>query len=190
MMVCVALRHFQNEVLRQRHARGFPHLRLRRQAAAITDVVVDRVVKKNRLLGDDADLGAQGIEFDVANVVAVDGDAPLGNVEEARNQAGQGGLAGPAGAHQRHHLALANMQVDVAQQGDPVLVVELHLFEGNLLLEGRQTDGPGFVHHFRFGVQVMEHLFGGAEGLLVRVADARQPLHRFVGFQQRVKGSR
>ena len=48
----------------------------------------------------------------------------------------------------------------------------------------------GFVHHFRFGVQVVENLFGGAQSLLVRVADARQPLHRLVGFQQRVKESR
>ena len=36
----------------------------------------------------------------------------------------------------------------------------------------------------------MKDLLGGAERLLVGVADARQPFHRLVGFQQRDKGSR
>ena len=45
--------------------------------------------------------------------------------------------------------------------------------EGDLTLEGRQSNGPGLVHHIRFGIQVMENLFGGAQSLLVRVADAR-----------------
>src|SRR5208282_5654548 len=112
--------------------------------------------------GDDADLGAEGIDLDVANVVAINGDAPLGNIEKARNQAGQGGLAGPARSHDGHHFAFADMQVDVPQQGDPVLVIELYLFEGNLALERWQFEGAGLVGHLGRRVQIMENLFGGA----------------------------
>ena len=44
------------------------------------------------------------------------GDAPLGGVVEAGQQVGDGGLAGAAGAHQRHQLARLDLEGDVAQR--------------------------------------------------------------------------
>ena len=46
---------------------------------------------------------------------------------------------------------------------------------------------PGLSTISGSGVQVLENLLGGTNRLLVGVADARQPLHRFVRFQQRIE---
>ena len=51
----------------------------------------------------------------VADVDAVDGDASLRHVVEAQDQVGERALAAAAHADQRHHLAAADLQVDVAQ---------------------------------------------------------------------------
>jgi len=71
----IALRHFLNESSARPHA---PPRALASPlaSAAITDVVVDGVIKKDRLLVTMPIWGAQGIELNVANVAAVDGDAP------------------------------------------------------------------------------------------------------------------
>ena len=52
------------------------HAVARGGGVAIGDVVVDRVIEQHRVLRHDADGAAQARLGDVADVLAVDGDAP------------------------------------------------------------------------------------------------------------------
>ena len=72
----VALRHFLNEFLASATRAASRTCVSVGQAAAVTNIVVDRVVKENRFLRDDADLGAQRLKLNVANVVAVNAIGP------------------------------------------------------------------------------------------------------------------
>src|ERR1700757_3641189 len=77
---------FADEVMRQGGAgRGLDQL-LRDVRLPIGNVVANRIVKKHRVLGHDADLRAQGMQRDVADVLAVDEQASRGDIEEARDQ--------------------------------------------------------------------------------------------------------
>jgi len=82
---------------------------------AVGDVVAHRVVEEDGLLRDLGNIAAQRAQREVAQVVAVDENAAAGNVEEARNQVGESGLACAAGAYQRQHFAGAQLKIDVVQ---------------------------------------------------------------------------
>src|ERR1039458_2293553 len=82
---------------------------------AVGDVVAHRIVEENRLLRDLGDLAAQRTQRELAQVASVDENAAAGDVEEARNQVCQRGLAGATGADQRQHLAGAQLKIDVVQ---------------------------------------------------------------------------
>ena len=73
--------------------------------------------------------------------------APAGDVVEARHQVGQGGLAGAARAHQRHHLAGLHFQVEVLnlEAVGRAGIAERHVLEDDAALEARPACGaPGF----------------------------------------------
>ena len=55
----IALRHFHDEIVGQRHPRRFHNFRLILGLSTVADVVEDRVVKQDGLLGDHTDLSAQ-----------------------------------------------------------------------------------------------------------------------------------
>ena len=77
------------------------------------DVVADVPGEEERLLRNDAQLPAQRFDRDVAQVVAVDGDAALGGVVEPRDELGDGRLPGTRRADERHRLPRRDVQVDV-----------------------------------------------------------------------------
>ena len=82
---------------------------------AIGNVVADSIVEENCLLGDVADLAAEGSQADIAQVMSIDLDAACGNVKEAGDQVNQRRLAGAAGTYQRDYFAPRDHQVDVLQ---------------------------------------------------------------------------
>ena len=86
--------------------------------AGVEQVGPHRVVEQVGLLGHHADLLRQRLQGDVAQVVAVDGDAALGGVVEPGQQVGDGGLARAAGADQRGQLpgAISNERSRSAQR--------------------------------------------------------------------------
>ena len=86
-----------------------------RPGGAVRDVVAHRVVEENRLLAHDAGERAQRRELDLARVDAVEGDAAVGRLVEARNQIHQRALPRPARADQRDDLAAPRDEADVAQ---------------------------------------------------------------------------
>src|SRR3970040_338032 len=80
--------------------RGGGDLRRRGLRPAEGDVVADGAGEEGRILQHDADLRAQRLERDRAQVVAIDGNAPLARVVEARQQVDDGCLARAGGAQQ------------------------------------------------------------------------------------------
>ncbi len=74
---------------------------------AVADVVAHRAVKQRGVLGDHADVVAQALLGDVADVLTVDQDASALQVVEAQQQIDQRRLAGARAADQPHPLARA-----------------------------------------------------------------------------------
>ena len=64
--------------------------------AGIQQVGADGIVEQVRFLGHHADLRAERIERDLAQIHAVQQNAPAGRVVQARDQVGEGGFACPA----------------------------------------------------------------------------------------------
>ena len=109
--------------------------------------------KRNGILGDDADLPAQRAAGDVADVDAVDEDAALGRVVEARHERGERRLAGAGVADQRHRPARREHEVDLLEHGPVGRVAEGDAVEADLARAGRQlaragavVDALGLVH--------------------------------------------
>ncbi len=101
-----------DEVVSQRRLGGRDHPAQRDIRLAIGDVVADRIVEENRLLGYVANLGTERSQADIPQVMSVDANAASGDIEEAWDQVHQSGLAGAAGTDQRNHLAPRDHQVD------------------------------------------------------------------------------
>ena len=89
----------------QRGLGGVDHPLLGNIRLAVSDVVAHRVVEEDCLLGHLADLSAQGVKADVAQVMAVDHNANRGDIKKAWNQVDEGSLPCAAGADERDHFA-------------------------------------------------------------------------------------
>src|SRR5918995_4951330 len=72
---------------------------------AVGDVLLDGGAEQDRVLEDDPDLLAQGLELEVLYVSPIDPDGAASGLVQAEDQAGQGRLAGSRSADQRHPLA-------------------------------------------------------------------------------------
>src|SRR5918997_4399727 len=72
---------------------------------AVGDVLLDGGAEENRVLEDDPDLLAQGLELVVLYVSSIDPDGAASGFVEAKDQADEGRLAGSRSADQRHPLA-------------------------------------------------------------------------------------
>src|SRR5690606_8609277 len=98
------------------------------------DVAPYRAVQQRGVLGDHADMSAQGVLTDLGNILPVDQDpAPL-HVMETQQQIDQGGLACSRTADQTDALTRADMQVEVLQHAAALVVVEADLLEANFSL--------------------------------------------------------
>ncbi len=76
-----------------RRARSRLHLLIRRVNAPIADVVADGFIEQHGILGHDAQLAAQRVLGDGGDVLVVNADLPILDVEEAVQEAEDGGLA-------------------------------------------------------------------------------------------------
>ena len=92
--------------------------RARGRRPAVGDVVGERAGEQERLLrAPSRSARAALARVTVAHVVAVDEHAPVGDVVEARDEAGDGGLAGAGLADERHRLPGRHLEADVAEDG-------------------------------------------------------------------------
>ena len=112
----IAIGQLGDEVVDVGGAAGGLQFGLRRIGPGIEQVGADGVVEEVGLLGHHADIGRQGGQRDVAQIVAVQRDPALGRIVQARQQIGDGRLARAAGADQRHQLARLDLKADVAQR--------------------------------------------------------------------------
>ena len=91
------------------------HLVVGGAGAGEADVLEDRAVEQEPLLGHDDDPLAQRPLGGVAEVDAGVAHGALGGVVEPGDELGQGGLAGAGGADEREALADRDVEVDVAR---------------------------------------------------------------------------
>ena len=110
--------------------------------------------EQRRLLERHRHDAAQFVEGQVTHVASADGDRPAGDVVEAGDQCGQRRLAGAGRAHERHGLAVADLQVDAVQHVvGRVRVPEPHVVEpndrvGHPIVGHRRVDDRGIgVEH-------------------------------------------
>ncbi len=104
-----------DEVVRAGHGGRAADVVVGGVGAAVRDVGPHGVGEEERVLEHDADLVADGVEGGVAHVDAVDADAPLLHVVEAREQQAHGRLARAGRTDERHRLARCDAQREVAQ---------------------------------------------------------------------------
>ena len=125
------------------HLEGAQHLRLGGVGLAHEQVLAHRGREQRRLLEGEPDVATEAVDREVAEVVAVEGDAPGGGVVEAGQERDQRGLAGAGGPDDRDHLAGRHVEVDVGEDGAlAALVGERHPFEADVaagLLEGERA---------------------------------------------------
>ena len=158
---------------------GLDHPLQRDVGAPVRDVGAHRVVEEHGLLRDQADLPTQGLQRDLAEVEAVDGEASRGGVVEAGQQAGQRGLARSRAPHQRHHLAASERQVHVREHGRPV-VGEADTLEADRLAERRQKGRAGTVRDLGLAVHHGEDAGGRRQRVLQLHIELVQAPHRHV----------
>lgn len=111
----VALRLGENEIVGVGLAGGFFDLFACGVGASEKDVVVDGVVEKKGVLRDDADMPAQGIERDAAEIASVEAHGTAVRIVEAQNQREHGALAGSARADEGDALSGFDLQRDIVQ---------------------------------------------------------------------------
>ncbi len=135
------------------------------------DVVADRPVEQERLLGHHTELATQRGDGDVAQVVAVEQHRPRVQVVEAGDQLGDGGLARAGRAHEGDRLARFDVQVDVVEHGLAGDVAEAHVAELDGALQRREVDGVGGLGHPGLGVEQVPQLGHRRLALLVGVVE-------------------
>src|SRR5262249_49490884 len=96
---------------------------------SVGDVLPDAEREQERFLQHQGDLRTEALQLEVADVVAVNGDAALPGIEEARPQAHQRCLARSGGADKGDSLPREDLQANTAQDGTARLVAERHPFQ-------------------------------------------------------------
>ena len=119
--------------------------------------------------------------------MAVDENAAAGNVEEARNQVGESGLACAAGAYQRQHFAGAQLKIDVVQNlvfalGGRVGKADVLKLDG--LRKAFQRNSVMPLFYIILGVKKAEDRGRGAHGLLKAVVEVSELAHRIVELEE------
>src|SRR5215211_9374779 len=168
----VALRQLADKIVRPGELRGALDLPPRRFCLPVADVLRDRRPEEHRLLRNEGYGVAQGFEREVSDVITVYENPPSLRVVEAGDEARDGGLAGPAQAHERDAAAGLDLEVHPAQNlVGLVFVGEVDVFEGDASFEGGCGAGVGVSLHARLVAQEIYDPLAGDEGLadLVRL---------------------
>src|SRR5262249_47640571 len=134
---------------------------------AVGDVVLDRVAEEERVLGDDADEGAQRAYGHAPEIVAVDGHAPLRNVVKSRQELHERRLPGARDANESDQLALADGERDVAKR--PFLgagIAKADALELDPIREAGEAARAGGVDDGRWCVEDLVDSLDGRERLL------------------------
>ena len=174
--------------MRQRHARCFLHLFERHIRLTIGDVVAYGVVEQNRFLRDVANQPAQRVDLQVAHVLAIHQQLAAGDIEEARDEVDQRGLAGAAGTDEGDYLAARHCEIDAGENFLLPLVRcigKAHVFEADFVAEAFHRFRVRPVSHRVLLVHELEDVAGGAQSLLEVVVEESKLAHRIVELEDR-----
>ncbi len=111
----IAVGFDDDEVMRLGSLRGGFEFRVARFGLADAQVVGDRAVEQARILEHHGDVLAQRMQTDLADVDAIDADAPCARIVGAIEQAQRRGLARAGRADQRHRAAGRDAETQVPQ---------------------------------------------------------------------------
>jgi len=111
----VAIRQATDEFMSVGQFGGGHDLVVSRAGPAHSDIVRDASSEQYRLLGHQANLLTQTLQVELLEVVAVDFDGAFLRIVKTSQQVDQGGLAGPVGSDDGHHLSSLNLQVHLFQ---------------------------------------------------------------------------
>ena len=117
------------KVVGARRLGGCKALLDRRLGPAVGEVFPDRAPEQERFLEDHAQLLAEVVRRQVADVDAVDRDAALLHVVKPRQQADKRRLAGAAPPDDPHHLARMHVERHVAEHRLVAVVAERHVLK-------------------------------------------------------------
>ena len=113
------------------------HLLLGRFGPGERDVVADRAGEQERLLGNDAELAAEGVDLHRLEGDAVDVDVPRSRVVEAGDELGDRRLSRSGRTDERDRLSRGDVEVHVTQHRVGRVVPELDVFEDDVPLDRR-----------------------------------------------------
>src|SRR5207253_3546768 len=130
----VSFRQALDEVVRVRQLRGFDDLLHRGVRHREPDVFRDGRREEQGVLQDDTELVPQIRDLVLPQVDAVQGDRPLGWVEEPDDQARQRGLAGTRRADDTEAHAGGDPERDLAQDQMTRVIPERHIAERDVAL--------------------------------------------------------
>src|SRR3989442_6369692 len=138
------------------------------------DVRRDRAREDERVLEHDADVPAHVALPQLADVNAVEEDAPLLHVVEARDEADDRGLPRPGGADDRYALARGDREVHLAEHPVALVVREAHVVEAHLAADVRELPRVRWADDRRGRVEQPEHGLRRRHGRLHDVVLLRQ----------------
>ena len=180
----VALRQAHDEVMGVGGLRRGDDLLFGPSDVAVGDVVADRIVEEDRLLGHDGDLPPERLDGDRADVLPVDEDRPLRDVVETGDQVDERRFSPAAHPHEGDHLAGPDLKADVPEDRR-LLIAEADCPDLDLPRYPGQEEGAVAVLDFRCEVDDPEDTLGAGDPLLDRVVHVRQALDRLVEHDQR-----
>ena len=95
------------------------HLGIRRVQSTISNVMFDRIIEQHHVLWNHPDGPPEALLGDMANVGPIDANSTGQRVVESEEEAENGRLAGPRGAHERHLPAAGDVEGDAVQGEHP-----------------------------------------------------------------------
>jgi hypothetical protein len=149
----IALRQFEDEVVRARQPRGLDDALDRHAGVGQRDVVADRAVEQDVFLQHYADLTAQPRHIDHRQIDAVHDHLAAFRHIKALHQLGERRFAGARSSDDAHHLSRRDRQRNVAQNFRAIdFVTEGDMIESNRAPDVRQGRAPR--RERRFGMRV------------------------------------
>ena len=135
----VLIRQPLDELVRVGAPGGVFDLRIGGVVTAVGDVVANRSVEEEDVLLHDRQQPSIRSQPKVANVGAVEQDPAPRGIVEPRHQVGDRRLAGAASADQRDDRTSRHDDVEIANHGPSLAVLELDVLEADLVDDGRRV---------------------------------------------------
>ena len=126
------------------------------------------------MLANPAQLGAQGDQIHLRNILAVEQDASLGRLKKARHQLHDGGFAAARSAHQSQSFAGAQFQAEILHRpGLLTGVAETHAFKAHMPARPWHRAG-GRAGRFGWGIEQLKQRLRTGQAALNHVIDVRE----------------